>query len=337
MASQDPLVSVLLPVYNGGDFLKEAIESILAQTWNNLELIIVNDGSYDASHHIIRQFRDGRLRSFDQSNQGLASTLNRAIRLARGSYLARQDQDDTSFPQRLERQVSFLERHQNCGMVGTWAEIWTGKMQTDRVHRHPSENAHLKFDLLFNNPFVHSSVMLRRAVFERVGLYSTDKARQPPEDYELWSRIARNFEVANIPEVLLVYREIPASMSRDGISPFLDKVTNISFENLLWATGRTSEDNDVKDLAALAHAAYSKVSPHPSIRGMSQVLFEAADRLSALSYVDREVLRARAKLRLNDIRHHYIRCRNSRSRSSGPKRMLERMLSKVMRFSGSHP
>ena len=209
-----PLVSVIFPVYNGAAYLREAIESILAQTYSNFELIIINDGSKDDSAMIIEQFRDPRIRFYSQVNQGLAATLNRAIGLTQGEYVARQDQDDISLPQRFEKQVAFLQTHPDHGMVGTWAEIWEGDKKTPRMHKHPAETAALKFALLFDNQFVHSSMMICRKVFDKVGLYSIDKTRQPPEDYELWSRVVREFEVANIPEPLVVYREMPGSMSR---------------------------------------------------------------------------------------------------------------------------
>lgn len=307
LVSNQPLVSVLLPVYNGAGFLEGGIESILSQSYRNIELIIINDGSSDDSAKIISKFQDPRIRAYHQENQGLAATLNRAINLAKGEYLARQDQDDLSLPQRIEIQVRFLNAHPNCGMVGGWAEIWVGNVKSERIHQHPTESPHLKYDLLFDNPFVHSSVMLRKSVCETVGLYSTDKSRQPPEDYELWSRVARHFEVANIPEVLLVYREVPNSMSRAGMSPFLDRVINISVENLLWATGRMFPDRDVTDLAALNHAAYQRVSPRPSLRKLSRILFEAADKLSGACGSPPSALRERAQLRCTDIRHHYFR------------------------------
>ncbi len=307
LVSSQPLVSVLLPVYNGAAFLEGGIESILSQSYRNIELIIINDGSSDDSARIIRKFKDPRVRVYHQENQGLAATLNRSIDLAKGEYLARQDQDDLSFPQRLEKQVSYLDAHQNCGMVGGWAEIWIGNVKSERTHQHPAESSHLKYDLLFDNPFVHSSVMLRKSVCETVGLYSNDKARQPPEDYELWSRVARHFEVANIPEVLLAYREVSNSMSRSGASPFLDRVITISVENLLWATGRKLPDRDVSDLAALNHAAYQRVSPRPRLRKLSRILLEAAERLSAVQGLPSNALRERAQLRFVGIRHHYLR------------------------------
>ena len=307
LVSNQPLVSILLPVYNGAEYLAAAIESILSQTYRNFELIIIDDGSSDDSAKIIREFKDPRIRVYHQENQGLAATLNRAIKLAKGEYLARQDQDDFSLPQRLEKQIMFLEAHRHHGMVGGWAEIWVGNTRSERIHRHPSENHHLQFDLLFDNPFVHSSMMLRRSVFETVGLYSTDKARQPPEDYELWSRVARHFAVANIPEVLLVYREVFGSMSRAGATPFLDRVINISVENLLWVTGKPSPDSHVTDVAALNHAAYHRVSPRPRIGKMSQVIYDAADRLSDACQVPRITLRERALARFTNVKALYSR------------------------------
>src|SRR5437660_806769 len=105
LVSKHPLVSVLLPVYNGARFLEGGIESILSQSYRNIELIIINDGSSDDSAQIISKFHDPRIRAYSQENQGLAATLNRAIHLAKGEYLARQDQDDLSLPQRLEKQA----------------------------------------------------------------------------------------------------------------------------------------------------------------------------------------------------------------------------------------
>jgi hypothetical protein len=307
-----PSVSVLFPVYNGAPYLKDAIECILNQTYDDFEIIIVDDGSNDNSSSIVQQFDDPRIRFFAQENIGLAATLNRAIKLSRGKYLARQDQDDLSLPERFEKQVAFLDAHPDHGMVGTWAEIWEGPKRTGRAHRHHADSLMLKFDLLFDNPFVHSSVMMRKTVFDKVGLYSTDMSRQPPEDYELWSRIARQFDVANIPEVLHIYREVPKSMSRDGINPFMDRVVNISVENLAFAAGRDNPDQTIVDLAALVHGAYHRVSPKPSLKDISAFIFELAkmmDSSSVSSGSSHDVLKARAQDRLHSVRHNYFRYR----------------------------
>ncbi|MHB8171618.1 MAG: glycosyltransferase family 2 protein, partial [Thermincolia bacterium] len=263
-SSRHPLVSVILPVFNGAAYLEEAMESILSQTYEKFEFIIINDGSTDNTASIIKKFNDSRIRAYHQKNQGLANTLNRAVKLAAGEYLARQDSDDISLPQRFEKQVEFLESHLEYGMVGTWAEIWQENRKTNRTHKHPTDSAVLRFDLLFDNPFVHSSVMIRRNVFEKVGFYSAEKVRQP-EDYELWSRVAREFEVANIPEILHIYREVQGSICRISENPFLARVVNLSIENLTWFTGKAHPDQKTIDLAALIHGAYHRVSPKPCI------------------------------------------------------------------------
>jgi glycosyltransferase involved in cell wall biosynthesis len=262
MPEQDhpPLVSVLLPVFNGAPLVRVAVESVLGQSYGDFELIVIDDGSTDDSAALIEEFSDPRIRFYRQSNSGLAATLNRAIALSRGKYLARQDQDDISLPSRFEKQVYFLETHPACGMVGSWAEIWEGDRRTSRTHRHPCDNLALQFELLFDNQFVHSSVMSRRDVFERVGKYCTEKSRQPPEDYELWSRVAREFEVANLPELLQVYREVPTSMSRDRANPTLAKVIRISAENLALATGKILPCPEIEALAALSHGKLSGAS-----------------------------------------------------------------------------
>jgi glycosyltransferase involved in cell wall biosynthesis len=306
------LVSILLPVYNGAAYLRDSLDSMLRQSYQDFELIIIDDGSRDESAQIIQSVNDDRIRFYRQENRGLAATLNRAIALSRGEYLARQDQDDMSLPDRLEKQLRYLAAHPQCGLVGTWAEIVSGNEKTGRTHRHAAEDYCLKFDLLFDNPFVHSSVMFRRSAVEGVGMYSTDPSRQPPEDYELWSRLSRKWEVANIPEILHIYREIPTSMSRDGISPFRNRVIDISAENLEWLLGDTADRTAIRDLAALNHAAYVRVSPHPRWRDISRVVIDAADRVAVLCNGPQSILHERADAQIFEIKPHYHRFKKSR-------------------------
>lgn len=306
------LASILLPVYNGAAYLRDSLDSMLRQSYQDFELIIIDDGSRDESARIVQSVNDDRIRFYRQENRGLAATLNRAIALSRGEYLARQDQDDMSLPDRLEKQLRYLAAHPQCGLVGTWAEIVSGTEKTGRTHRHAAEDYCLKFDLLFDNPFVHSSVMFRRSAVEEVGMYSTDPFRQPPEDYELWSRLSRKWEVANIPEILHIYREIPTSMSRDGVSPFRNRVIDISVENLEWLLGGTSDGTAIHDLAALNHAAYGRVSPHARWRDISRVVIDAADRVAVLCNGSQSILHERADAQIFEIKPHYHRFKNSR-------------------------
>ena len=298
-----PFVSVVLPVYNCPEYIHDAIESILQQTFVDFELIVIDDGSTDNTADIIETFTDPRIRFYSQKNQGLAATLNRGLELSRGNYIARQDQDDISLPERFAKQVEYLESHLECGLVGTWAEIWRGEHRTGRKHLHPSDNITLKCELLFDNPFVHSSVMLRKSVLEHVGGYCIDPDRQPPEDYELWSRIARDYQIANIPELLLVYREIQNSMSRVGVTPFLNHLVTISSENIAWASNIPASVPSVVNIAAMVHNAGHRLIGEPDFPSMATVLQRAVSRISKN---DSELVR-KARYRIEDLRNAYWR------------------------------
>jgi hypothetical protein len=177
-------------------------------------------------------------------------------------------------------QVKYMESNPDCILLGTAAEIWVGGKKSDRNHDHPTDHDTLAFDLLFNNPFVHSSVMMRRDAVLRIGGYSTDPSRQPPEDYELWSRMAREGKVANLPERLLVYREVPSSMSRTGPNPFIDRLVTICSENLAMANGQKAIDVITTDVAALTHSAFHRLSKKMDVSAMSNVIEDAAKKQS---------------------------------------------------------
>lgn len=260
-------ISAVVPVYRGEDTLQAALRSLLEQDVENLETIVLDDGSPDDSrqiaHWIASQETDKAIHILSHPNRGLAATLNRGISVARGEYIARQDQDDIVLPGRLAKQMAFLDANPDIAMVGTWAQIYQGNVPSQRYHRHPAHNDALQLELMFDNPFVHSSVMIRTEVLRQIGGYCEDKARQPPEDYELWSRIARQHRIANLPEILTIYREFSGSMSRGGDSPFASNVSRISSENLFFlleSCGSCSQQ-DCKDLASIYHATENPVTP----------------------------------------------------------------------------
>lgn len=272
-------VSVLLPVYNCPRYVGAAIESILAQSFGDFEFLIIDDGSTDETPCVLEQSSDDRIRHIRHENKGLAGTLNVGIAMARGKYIARQDQDDVSLPDRLAEQVAYMESNPECALLGTWAQIMEGNRLTERYHRHPACPSELRYRLLFNNPFVHSSVMLRKSALEAVGSYATDPTRQPPEDYELWSRLSRHSEVANLPEVLVHYREIPGSMSRVGPSPFRDNVIKICIENLSVASGVPPTDPDLIAIATVLHCG--EVSRRPDRKRITEILNKAASSFAS--------------------------------------------------------
>jgi len=299
--SEAPTISVVLSVRNGGEDLPTALDTILTQSFSDFELIAINNGSTDGTGEFLDQIADPRVRVYHQEDKGLAAALNRGISLARGRYIARQDHDDLADPSRLAKQVAFLDAHPEHGLVGTRAEIWVGDIPSGRFHDHPTEDDILRFDLLFNNPFVHSSVMIRKSALDRVGGYTTDPARQPPEDYELWSRIARHYRVANLGERLTVYREVLSSMSRAGERPFLEKLVTISSENLAHATGATTPQQVHLDIAALVHGAELRVLQKIDVNRMFAAVAEAGHRIGGGQL--RPELAQRITQVQNQIRH----------------------------------
>jgi glycosyltransferase involved in cell wall biosynthesis len=201
-----------MPVFNAEKYLREAIESILHQTFTDFELVIVNDGSTDGSKAIVRSFSDQRIRYVEnETNLGMAKSLNKGIDLCCGKYVARMDADDISLPRRLEKQYRFMEAHPDIGICSSWAQVIddngrvTGKilLQTDPklVFIH----------LLFSVPFVHPACCIR------ADLLKENKYQREPvaEDYDLWSRLGDRTRMANLPEFLLQYRWHAANVSKE--------------------------------------------------------------------------------------------------------------------------
>lgn len=250
-----PAISVILPVYNGELFIAEAINSILRQSFDNFELIIINDGSTDSTERIIKTFNDTRVIYTKRSNYGLAATLNHGISISRGKYIARQDHDDISHSNRLKREFEFLESNPEVAMVGTWAEVYKENKSSGLFLKPHCASEQIKFYSIFNTEFVHSSVMIRKCVFDVIGLYTTSPNRQPPEDYELWSRITRNYKVANIPEVLIVYREVCTSITRKSANPFSKAMVTICAENIKLASSNPSETDKPLVIAKILHSS----------------------------------------------------------------------------------
>ena len=203
-----------MSVYNGSNFLDQAIDSVLKQTFTDFEFIIVDDTSTDSSLEIISNWalKDSRIKIIkNNQNLGLTKSLNKAIGQASGEYLARIDVDDICYPERLEKQVNFLDVNQNCALVGSWAEIINDKNDELRTIKYPTAPSDLKKDLIKYNPFFHSSVMMRKKALAEVGLY--DESFRFAQDYELYFRIAQKYDIANIPSILIKYREVRDSIT----------------------------------------------------------------------------------------------------------------------------
>ena len=207
-SSRAPLVTVLLPVYNGEPFLRAAAESILTQTVTDLELLVVDDGSTDRTPAVLAELvrTDGRVRVLSEPHRGLVSALNRGLEEARGRYIARMDADDVSYPTRLEKQIALMERDQRVGVCGTWVDHEGG------VIRHPPEDERIRAFFPFDNLLSHPTVVMRRSLLAETGERYPDVPHA--EDYALWTRLAGVTRFANVPEPLLRYRDHPGKVGR---------------------------------------------------------------------------------------------------------------------------
>jgi len=215
-----------MPVYNGVPYLRETIQSILRQTFSDFEFLIINDGSTDSSVEIINTFIDDRIRLLHNERRlKLSGALNRGIDEAKGEYIARMDADDIALDDRLYKQVAFLDRHTDVGICGSWIRKF-GQGRS-RVDRFPVSYDQIKAYALFDCPFAHPTVMLRRDFIEKYGLrYNGDY--YPTEDYELWGRSITYFPCVNLPEVLLNYRVHESSMTGSDWDDMDRKATRIN-------------------------------------------------------------------------------------------------------------
>ena len=206
-----PAISVLMPVYNGEAYLREAIDSILQQSFSDFEFLIIDDGSTDGSAAIITSFSDPRIVFLQNGrNQGLVYTLNRGLQYARGIYVARMDQDDISHRERFQRQVTFMEENPAIGVCGAWMETIGDRV--GQVVQYDSEPEVIKCKLLFVTVLAHPTVVFRRSVLADFGLhYSEDY--QHAEDYEFWIRLSQKTNISNLSEVLHKYRLSPGQIS----------------------------------------------------------------------------------------------------------------------------
>lgn len=204
LKSQEILISVLMPVYNGSDFLNEAIDSILNQTYSNFELIIIDDGSNDKSIDIIRSYKDQRIKLYqNENNKGLIYTLNKGLSLANGKYIARMDADDICLPNRLEVQINFLESNPEIAILGG-SFIY---LNTNFEKHFPLSDEKIRVLLLERTSFAHPCVVLRKSAIEEKKL-SYDERYNFAEDYHLWTMASiTNLKMANLDDVLIYYRQ----------------------------------------------------------------------------------------------------------------------------------
>ena len=225
--NQKPLVSVVMPVYNSEKYIKEAIDSILAQTYSNFEFIIVYDKSTDKTLDIIKSYQDERIKIINGENKGLAAALNKGILSSKGKYIARMDSDDISLPERFEKQVEYLENNPEISLLGSWQEHFGDE---NSIHKPQAKPDIAKMMLVFGCDLCHSTVMFNRSDFINKNLLYPENSIQ--EDYELWSKAIGVINVANIPEVLGRYRVSGDSITEKKKNQLAGFETNLIKNNI---------------------------------------------------------------------------------------------------------
>ena len=226
-----------MSVYNGEKYLREAIDSILNQTFKDFEFLIINDGSTDSTAEILQSYQDPRIRVINnEKNIGLTKSLNKGLKLAKGEYIARMDADDISMPERLQEQVDMLEQKSGLGVVGTRHCVIDEKGNIKSEAKNYGNPVILRWKLLFNNVFTHSSVMMRKKAYEDSGGYNPEF--EASQDYDLWSRIVKKWQIGLVPKILCHWRKrvehsitteknkIQKAMAREVSIRNISKLTN---------------------------------------------------------------------------------------------------------------
>lgn len=221
--NKNPIISVVMPVYNSELYLDKAIESILLQTYQNFEFIIINDGSTDRSLEIIEKYKnsDARIILINKKNSGIVEALNDGIKLSKGKYIARMDSDDISLPNRFMEQIHFIN-DMKVDVCGSWIQTLKEDGLWD-VSKNPEKHEDISFRLFFMTSFAHPSVLIKKDIFETVQ-YENVTA----EDYKLWCDITlKGYRLGNVQKVLLHYRVHSNQLTRTKMEANIESTNEI--------------------------------------------------------------------------------------------------------------
>jgi len=309
---RDPKVTVLMAVYNCEKYLRQAIESILGQTFSDFELLIIDDGSTDNSSAIICSHTDGRIRVLRNNiNKGEAYSRKRALEEARGEYIAVLDADDIALPHRLEVQVNFMDTRPDIVLLGSSYEIIDKNGNVLQLRRALNNHLAIHWRMLFGNPICNSSSMFRRVTALEIGGY--DKERYFAVDYDLWSRFAVVGKIEQLDEVLVKYRHHEESLvNRSQPDAFPEAGYTIIMNNIRLQTGAEVTPDVVRYLSE--HSAKDHFSS-ATIELSNDAFSLCVDNL-ILQKVESKIDRQLAiSLALDELQRISRRSSNSQSRA----------------------
>lgn len=275
-----------MPAYNAEKYIKEAIDSILNQTFKDFEFIIVNDGSKDSTKNIIESYADPRIKIINHgTNQGIYSSRSDGLKMARGEFIAILDSDDISMKNRLEEQLDFMLNHPDIAVVGSWMEtidVESGKTHILKLERDP---AIIKWMHILKNQILNSSSFFRKKIIDEIGYYR--KEYEYAEDYDLWSRISRRYKMVNIPKVLVQYRICSKSVTRALETRKAQKqhILEIVFNNINYYINLNRKDFKVFS-NAVKWAKISNFKDFIKVRKIYKDLFSSYIKKEKFSKID---------------------------------------------------
>lgn len=217
-SAKSPEISVIMPAFNSEKYIEEAIRSVLNQSFKNFELVIVDDASTDGTWKIVQKMVeiDSRIVPIKKSqNDGPSSAGNLAVSKSRGKYIARQDSDDFSFPDRLARQLDFMEKNPEVAVCGSAIEVCGENLSVISKRNYPADDFSAREKIFRYSPFCHSAVMFRKNIFLEARGY--DEKMREAEDYDLYFRMGRFGKFANLSEVLVKLRTRPDSLTSKNV------------------------------------------------------------------------------------------------------------------------
>ncbi len=237
----NPKITVLMSVHKGEKYLREAVDSILNQTFKDFEFLIINDGSTDRTAEILQSYHNSRIRIINnEKNMGLTKSLNKGLRLAKGEYIARMDADDISYPNRLEVQYEYMEKNPDVGIVGSWNDVIDNVGNRTDFWKCNYSSEDIYYILNFRNCLTHCSILFKKELVINNGGYN--ETIKNAQDYELWSRISKVTKIHQIQKVLVKWRITNNSISSKRRSSQTETVKTVVENNLEHLIDRKIDD-----------------------------------------------------------------------------------------------
>ncbi|MGZ3790569.1 MAG: glycosyltransferase family 2 protein [Bacteriovorax sp.] len=292
----NPAISILMPVYNGEKHVSEAIQSILDQSFQDFEIVIINDGSKDRTVEIISSFKDPRIKLLHNSeNLKIVKSLNKGLLECRGEFIARMDCDDLCEKERLEVQYKFMKENPEIGICGTFQKFF-GDFRLRRKNPTATSNEEIHSRLLFGPTMLHPTVMFRASVLHQNGL-SYDENYHYCEDYEMWVRASNFTKLENIPQYLCRYRWDGKKAWTVDLDNLMKGLRNIWLRQLEKLGLNSPSEEELK-----IHALLGGRSGELSI----SMLFEAVDYLKKLATLNKKNHTYNEEIFLNELRRTWI-------------------------------